>query len=738
MILRLCVLFAVLVAASPLWAQSTDKGLPAPGSIITLKPTLAGYEAGIVIARDAKYTDASISTTDAALAKLLQPAHVDKEPLPAAVAAPDQPADQAKPATPPKSYVKYVTVAVKPAAIPQGNYPLTLTVTGDDGAQVRDLILVVPAAAIDAPDSLIVVNEHGNPFGGLTANQPQIWETTQHAWLTHLSLDQKGNTDANGEPAGRIVPKGTLDDIKPGSNALIELNKQYSLDGAFPLGTTKGKLVLQADQLAQPVTFGFEVHSRIWALWMFPVMAFGLGLGYLTRTTLSDRLQLNQERENTYALMALIDRALARNADGTFKAVARAIRGDAATAAQQPTADGVKKDTTDLQNRFQAALDALNRRRGELDRNIASLQAIVGGSYGLPAALSTAVRNTKDALAAGLPELTNNDVGAAADSLRDKRVALCRAAVDAGTLWLKQVAGVEAGIDLLKPFEPSAAADLKGHWTTARAATGTAVENLQNDVNSGESNLQAALLALHVGANALRNVTANVAAMIKSVVAGWTRILSAASLRQLAEWQAWQGRANDFAGAVDTSSPTDPSDAVTQFRDKAAALVDGLRAVLMNQMGDEAGRNEIGGLLDHGNYNEAISAVAAANPRAAPFTAKVTLGGTAVAMPSFTVVQFAPTAANLPSGTIGFASPTRQELTPVDVLAASAQRAVQETNCLLSWIYAALIAGAGYFLFADKWIGTPLDFALVFFWAYATDIGAEAATAAVKGVKRPS
>jgi hypothetical protein len=348
------------------------------------------------------------------------------------------------------------------------------------------------------------------------------------------------------------------------------------------------------------------------------------------------------------------------------------------------------------------------------------------------------VRNTKDALAAGLPELTNNDVGAAADSLRDKRVALCRAAVDAGTLWLKQVAGVEAGIDLLKPFEPSAAADLKGHWTTARAATETAVQNLQNDVNSGESNLQAALLALHVGANALRNVTANVAAMIKSVVAGWTRILSAASLRQLAEWQAWQGRASDFAGAVDTSSPTDPSDAVTQFRDKAAALVDGLRAVLMNQMGDEAGRNEIGGLLDHGNYNEAISAVAAANPRAAPFTAKVTLGGTAVAMPSFTVVQFAPTAANLPSGTIGFASPTRQELTPVDVLAASAQRAVQETNCLLSWIYAALIAGAGYFLFADKWIGTPLDFALVFFWAYATDIGAEAATAAVKGVKRPS
>jgi hypothetical protein len=100
-------------------------------------------------------------------------------------------------------------------------------------------------------------------------------------------------------------------------------------------------------------------------------------------------------------------------------------------------------------------------------------------------------------------------------------------------------------------------------------------------------------------------------------------------------------------------------------------------------------------------------------------------------------MEFAPPATSLASGAVGFATPPRQDLTPVDVLAAAAQRAVQETSCFLSCVYAALIAGAGYFLFADKWIGTPLDFALVFFWAYATDIGAEAATAATKGVKRP-
>ena len=41
-----------------------------------------------------------------------------------------------------------------------------------------------------------------------------------------------------------------------------------------------------------------------------------------------------------------------------------------------------------------------------------------------------------------------------------------------------------------------------------------------------------------------------------------------------------------------------------------------------------------------------------------------------------------------------------------------------------------------YFLFKDKWVGTALDFAVAFFWAYASDIGSDAATASARRLKK--
>jgi hypothetical protein len=74
----------------------------------------------------------------------------------------------------------------------------------------------------------------------------------------------------------------------------------------------------------------------------------------------------------------------------------------------------------------------------------------------------------------------------------------------------------------------------------------------------------------------------------------------------------------------------------------------------------------------------------------------------------------------------------------VAFLAAVNRRHLETSGWLLTAIYAGVIAVGGYFLFADKWIGTPIDFASVFFWAFAIDIGADAAVTAAKAVKVPS
>jgi hypothetical protein len=737
-IVRLWIIFALLLVANPAWAQ-TDKGLPAPGSTITLKPTPTGYEAGIVVARASKYTDAKISTSDPTLARILDQ-RVEKEqlpPRPAPASVPAAPAEPPKPPEPP--YVKLVTVVVKSGEIPQGTYPLTLIAAGAGEPEVRDLVLVVPAAKIDPPDTLVVINERWSSY--LTANQPQIWETTQRAWLTNLSVDQKGNSDANGTPAGRIVAKGKLDNIPPGRNELIELNKHYSLQGEFPLGTVKGKLVVQADQLADPVTFGFEVRSRIWICWLFLPMALGLALGAITRKFLTNKLQLNQERENTFALIALIDRAVARNADADFRARANEIRAVAVAAAELKTAAAVKNATATPQTDFQAALDALNKRRGDIDKEIAALLAIVRGRYGLPAALNDTVTTAKNALEAGLPGLESNDVRQASGALQEIRNNLHTAAEIAGRAWVERTGGVGQTLDILTPLAGSALADFKTYWTTSHAAAGTAVQHLEEDDAVSMELMQAVFHALHVGANALHNVAANVGRLIKGVVGGWDKVLGEARLPQPDVWKNWLEGATGFATALADTSPTDPNDAVSGFKDDATAMLNELKAVLNSQVTDTE-RQELQKLLDAGKFDEAVALVAAANP--APRPAAGSEGRLAGQGPQpeepramrdmLSALQF--TALPLSTGTIGFTTSPRADVTPVDVLAATAQRTIQATSFLLSLIYAILIAGAGYFLFADKWIGVPLDFALVFFWAYATDIGADAATAAAKGAKR--
>lgn len=753
MILRsraIVLLALLLLAARTAWAQ-TDQGLPAAGAAITLKPTSSGYEVGIIIARDAKYTDAKISTTDSALGRILDQ-RVDKEAIPpkpvapAATVAPAAPAaaggEQKSPE--PKPYVKLVTVVVKSGAIRQGSYPLTLILTGDGDPQVRDLALVVPPAKIDAPDTLMVVNDRWVRSQGQAANQPQIWETTQRAWLTNLSLDQKGNADAAGQPAGRIVPKEALKDIPPGRSELIELGKHYSLAGEFPLGTTKGKLVLQADQLAEPVTFSFEVRSRIWVCWLFLPMGIGLALGAYTRKILAKRLQLNQERENTYALIALIDRANARNEDATFRNATADIRQAAGRAADEKTAAKVKEATAAQQTAFQAALDALAKRRGDLDKDIGTLRAIVSGYYGLPPALAAKVGEVKAALEVGLPGLVTNNVAAVNTRLSELRDSLRDRTRAEGQAWVGRTAHLVPGLDILMPSQPSALTDLKTYWVPNHEAAATAVQQLLVDTTGAPDKVQAALQALHVGANALRNVTTNVAPLINGTAAAWDKALKDVNLPKRDAWRNWLQGADRLAADIAATTSTDPGDAVAGFEAAARALLDTLKTALKQQVADPDKKKDLEGLLEAGKLNEAVTAVVNANrPAQAVRSPEGRVAGRAPgaedadaagAPPS--LAQFSPPAAVLPAGSIGFATAPRADLTPVDVLAAAAQRDIRNTHFLLSLTYAVLIALAGYFLFADKWIGEPLDFALVFFWAYATDIGADAATAAAKGVKR--
>jgi hypothetical protein len=78
--------------------------------------------------------------------------------------------------------------------------------------------LTGPAVTIEPPDTLVIVRDQWRL--GQTAmltNQPQIWETTRHGWLTGITVSNAKRKHGRGsEPGSRIVATTTrVPDIAP-------------------------------------------------------------------------------------------------------------------------------------------------------------------------------------------------------------------------------------------------------------------------------------------------------------------------------------------------------------------------------------------------------------------------------------------------------------------------------------------------------------------------------------------
>lgn len=728
---------AVLVISSA-GAEMVDKGLPAQSSTVLLKPTAAGYQGRIDISPDAGVLDAKLKSSDERISRALTFTLEKTEarpPGPPEVK--DGPANQKETE---RAKVILVNVSVNSGSIPQGSYPLALVVTAPDGAVIeRELQLTVPPATIDVPDTLVVLREEWD--GETTANEPQIWEKkAQRAWLTGITLAQKGDTDAGGEPAGHIVAKQRLDDIPPRSNGRIQFGKNYELVGDFPLGTAKGKLVVQADQLAEPVSFGFEIRSRILRRWLFLALLLGLGLGWITRYWLQGRMTLNQERQKAFALIELIDGALNLNQDHTFEAAAQAARTNAAMAATQSTAEAVKNQTLAAQTAFQTALDDLHKRRGDLDQAIANLLALVRIPWRVPQVLTQRLTATKTELEQGLPGLDHNDVGAASTTLDGIRQTLGTEVVNTGGTWLSAADGAGSLLDGLEPLLGTD--QVSALKTAVRAALNPIRESrdaLVADPNAAFDRLQAAIERLHAGVIRFEELLRNTGEVAQHQIIRWDAVLGSTTLPAAKIWRDWTDRARELARLVSEAGARPEN--VPEIEARLTPLILDLKTVLLDQLQAEA-QSQLMPVLEAGKYTEAVAMlpglIAASRPRALESregSPPVGVVVPATVAPPLPLLVLAPVPPPTPV-TYGVQASAGPTMLPIAVMAAMSRRALQGAGIALSSIYAAVIAAGGYFLFADKWIGTPLDFATVFFWAFVTDIGADAATAAARGVKQ--
>lgn len=738
------IVIAALLFVRPCYAQGAAQdsdGVPGNGTTVNLKPTSSGYEADIFLPAG-KYTAANAISSDPTISKFLtQRVETRDEPIPPPPRSSDDPEKKSAPAAtsqsqPPKTagFARVVTVVLNSGAIPQSQYRFTLKLTGATSL-TRDLLLSVPASQVDAIDTLVVLSEWGKLdwFGeATTANQPQIWETSQKKWLTHVTLDQKGQTDAGTDPAGRIKPKrANLDDVVPGKNELILLGRDYDLDGPFPLGTAKGKLALNADQLTNPVTFNFEVRSRIWVAWLFAPMFVGLVLGYTARHWLADFLSLSQQKRKCYDLITLIDQALLDNKDSAFQDAIKAIRKHALAAAAKKTPENIKADLEKPQTDFQNATAELQKRRNELAQKIGVLGGIAQATYEVPAAITQALQGARKEIDTNIAvNLAFNDVATAKAAFDDSYKTVRTAAIEAGNGWIKAASQLDLVIELLEPAFGPNGADLSAELKAIVNPVGAAVVEFHKDTTGAVAPLTTMLGTLHSSVCALGQFRDQLASRVRNRLEHLTLMLDPHWLPQPTLWTDWLRDSKAFAATVEKLVPRDPK--AEPLKDEGQKLATQLDGALRNQTKDQAFQKELDELLNQKKVVDAVTRLATAlRPKQAIETMLASAEEGATVPYDIRIMGAA-----APMVYASYAISAEPDSAAIALLQARTEREIETAGWLQTLIFGAVIVGAGYFLFADKWVGTPIDFAAVLFWAFATDIGADAATTTAKNFNK--
>jgi hypothetical protein len=705
-------------------------GLPAAGAALALKPTPLGYEARIDLPPQ-KFVEARISSPDPGLSPLLRMTSW-KEETPA-------PPPPGAPAPLAATLLKLLTVTLTSGAIAQGQYPVTLSLAGTEPKTI-DFLLVVPAARIEPIDTLIVYRNRWP--GDTVANQPQILESSGRQWLTNISLMQRGETDAGPEPAGRLQVNGKIADLPPGGSGLIELGKDYALEGDFPLGIAKGKLVLKADQLAEPVNFTFEIHSRIPFVWMLVPMVLGLLLSWASRNWLTGQLNLAREKQKPLALLTAIEASLARNADSAFQASAQAVWNDTKQATQLRTREEVQVAATAAQTKFETAVAALTTRRAAFDMALAEFRAVVETPYRLPAEAARSLLLMRRHLDDGLEGVAPNDVELAGRALDEARAGFGQALVQASHTWERTMTALAAAMEALAPVAgPTVTVDTVKALRSVEQTVSQARQKIEATPLPTVESIKALLEGLHGGIYSVESLLSQFAAAIEQEVAHAQRILGPLSLQDDSAWAKWTAAARQRATVLTNLAVSDPGQLMESLRvagelDLRAMLLDALAAQLA--AGDKAEVTQLATAVEQGGASAGASKLAELLQNV-PLHAKTPVGVAIAPRPAAPAeAPKAPVqlpAVQPPSVSLRHVEAWRDGLVPTAVLVADNRRRIETSDWMLSCIYATVIIVGGYFLYASKWIGTPADFAAVFFWAYAIDIGADAAVNAAKAIR---
>jgi hypothetical protein len=192
---------------------------------------------------------------------------------------------------------------------------LNLQPNSNPGADRLKIQLMRPAASLEAIPKLIIDRTCWIITGEKSHSALRVTETSKKSRITISGVRPVSNTVNAARPmGGTLVFPQKQPEIWPGDQVTLD----YTLEGSFGLGTASGTMKIDAPQLTSPVTFDFEVRSRVHWIWIGITIVVALCVSWLVKVLLQQKIELDQAILDAQKLVERIEREAEKHPDPDF------------------------------------------------------------------------------------------------------------------------------------------------------------------------------------------------------------------------------------------------------------------------------------------------------------------------------------------------------------------------------------------------------------------------------------
>jgi hypothetical protein len=610
-----------------------------------------------------------------------------------------------------------ISITLDPGETKQaGTYDLYLNLQpkSNPGAGWLRVQVARPAASIEPIPKLIIDRTYWFiATSSDTHPELRVNETSKKSSLSIFSIRQLSNASLGTEPIGGQLNVGLpKDPIGPGGQAKLN----YSLDGDFRLGTATGSVKMDAPQLANPVSFDFEVRSRVHWIYIGIAIALGLVISYLLKVRLQQKIELDQARLDAQKLIERIALEAHRHADDAFHRAYGNQLTALNTAIRRDSPADINTDKLALDNAWQAALQALSRRHQDQLDALDKLRDITNYSWLVPPEVVEAIEKARAAQADVAQLIEGDDLTNAAIKRQQITSDLGSRIREAAMAWQTKEQQVLAAFQTAQPgisVEISSALakpanDLLGslHKVDASTQLNTPeqIQQALGDIKFERSSAQQFFRWLS-GVIEMEYATAK-AAVTDPAPSGWDSGKIDAIASVVYRFAAF------LSSLVDQPNP--PA-LPAQLAALQQAWSDGLQGQFA------AANSAVKAQLDARDY---VQATKVAVQEKAGAGAPRSVAMPAAGEPAFTTPTFyrdTTGAASIPMYTIRTRFQAVTTAAPVVPTSVTDTATLKRDKLTQSLVIGVLLIVAGYGLQLNTFVGTFVEFSTLFFWAFALD-----------------